>query len=392
MRLAVVVPVILWTTSAVAQTQPLPRTPCSRVIPTGASVDENRVVRDRSGQVIADYSADGCTPPATAAVPATLGAQAQAGAAATSPSPGPFEEFSLVYLDESQAPMFSGALSSFQVPMSPPASSADQAFRWASRIFGTPTGSTDSNAYQFLEAGVSYGPWPDVPGTTAGAYYAWAALRQDQNWTFYSTPFQVGPGALIEVSIKLTGFRQPNPPINPPEVAMYDPATYLLWDLMLTVNGNPIPTLSASTLSLGKLSWDSIHTALMSIYNVPGSHITSCADALPPSGAIVFGPLMTATSDVHAPNMLNWSAPQNMVRYGTLAGTPGLACDPWGGDNVTISSPSTVLLTWPTTSTLPSPPPPPVVVPAVGFPTLLGLAAVLAAAGALAVKKRRRTT
>jgi hypothetical protein len=354
-------------------------TPCSVALPPGASVGPDLVVRDANGNALADYS--GPCLRTSASVMAMPGS----GSSSVAGPPGPWEEFTLSYIDQTTEPMWSGVTAAFVVPKNGPSGGgADQTFRWLSRLYGTPTGSTPSQQFQVLEVGVSYGAWPGVPETAPGVYYAWSSVRMNPDYTFYTPPRLVHPGDIVQSAIQLTGFRQPSPPILPPETAVYNPGTNLFWNMTIWINGDSgSGPFNASTNALGVLSWDTVLPTVMSIYNLPGSVISTCADALPPQGSLTFQGVNAATSDVHAPASVMWSPPP-LERFGTVPGTPGLNCNPWGEQEVTLVDPSTVTLSWPTRAAA-SLPPDPQNVPALGA----GWLAVLGA-GLATVALRRR--
>jgi hypothetical protein len=353
------------------------------MLPPGSFLDENRVVRDASGNVLADYSG--------------LCAAALAGAASSGNDPrGPFDEYVLAYLDENAYSMWSGIYSTWKVPTNKPIASSDQAVLWSTKIVGSPN--SGAPYLLLLEAGVSYGPWPGIDATTTpegtglvpGAYNAWARVRLDNQDTFYTTPVAVRPGAVVEVDIMLTGFRQPNPPVEPPEVAIYDPYTYLLWDINMYVDGVGGSTFHVSTPSLGVVTWTAAFPGVMSLWNFPGNNVHSCEEALPSDGQMLIGPFEFATSLPTSPTSLNWGpSSMGIVRYGSLPGTPGLKC-PWWNPNtsVLLSPPDHATLTWATTTTAASPPP---IVPALPHAVLAGLGLVLALFGARSLRKARRS-
>jgi hypothetical protein len=372
---------VLARSALAAQTPPPAPTPtrCNHIVPRGSFLDENRVVRDSAGNVIADYSAP---------CPAAL-----AGASTSDPR-GPYDEYVLAYLDENTYSMWSGLYSTWKVPANKPAASSDQAVLWSTRIIGSPIGSTD---LLFLEAGVSYGQWMDLNATTTpggtglipGSYNAWAAVRPDPNDTFYTTPVAVQPGAVVEVDIILTGFRQPNPPVEQPQVAIYDPGTYLLWNINMYVDGVGGSVFSVSTPSLGSATYTAAEPGVMSIWNFPGTGVATCEEALPSDGSMAIGPFEFATSDPTSPTTLNWGpSSQSIVNYGSLPGTPHLNCPLWNPNtNVLLSRPDHATLTWATTTTAASPP----IVPAVPHAVLAGLGLVLALFGARSLRKARRS-
>jgi hypothetical protein len=355
-----------------------PPSACNVVVPSGAIIGDDRVVRDRSGNVIA-ASTTCVSPP---------GALAMSGAA-TFPDPkGPYEEFALSYLDESAATMWSGVIANVQLPPHGPRYVSNQAFRWSSRIYGRAMSTSDQD--QILQASVGYGVWPTAPGTVQGGYTTWLTIQDGTDTSFMTQPVPVLDGSSVEFIIKMTGFRQPNPPVEPPEVAIYDPYTYLLWELDVAVNNTVVSTLSGSTRSLGRMEFSAAFPAVMGIYNVPGVNAPTCADALPPNGNVVFGPNLIATADPHTPTNLVYGTPPLEPYTNAPGGAPGLQCDPWGSNNVIVVSPSTVMLTWPTTSTQAAPPPPPIV-PAVGPVGIVVLASFLVVVGRLVLNGRRLT-
>jgi hypothetical protein len=357
-----------------------PPSACAVVVPSGAVVGADRVVRDRSGNVLSVGT--------TCAAPGA--ALSQAGSAsATFPDPkGPYEEFALSYLDETAAAMWSGVIASVQLPPQGPRFVSDQSFRWSSRIYGRAKSTSDQD--QILQASVGFGAWPTAPGTLQGRYTTWLTIQNGTDTSFMTQPVPVLDNSTVEFIIRMTGIRQPNPPVETPDVALYDPYSYLLWELDVAVDNTVVATLSGSTLSLGRMEFSAVLPAIMGIYNVPGVNAPTCADALPPIGNVVFGPNLVATADVHTPTNLVWGAPSLVPFTNVPGGAPGLQCDPWGTDNVIVVSPSTVLLTWPTASTSAAPPPPPIV-PAVGPVGVVVLASFLVVVGRLVINGRRLT-
>ena len=144
-------------------------------------------------------------------------------------------------------------------------------------------------------------------------------------------------------------------------------------------------TTYVGTKSLGLLDWEAAFPADMAIYNVPGVNTPSCGDSLPPAGAVEFREVALATSTPQAPTALTWAPAPLLVRYGTIPGTAGLKCTPWGGDNVTIVDPITVDLAWPLPVVASSPAP----VPAARPPILVAIACLMMAGGVLAANRRR---
>jgi hypothetical protein len=355
-----------------------PASACNVVVPSGAVIGADRVVRDRSGNVLA----------ASTTCVAPPGALATSGAGAVSDPKGPYEEFALSYLNETTSAMWSGVIATVQLPPQGPLYVSNQAFRWSSRLFGRAKSSTDQD--QILEASVGYGAWKGAPGTLQGQYTTWLTIQDGSDTSFMTQPVTVLDDSTVEFIIKMTGFRQPNPPVEPPEVAIYDPDTYLLWELDVAVNNTVVSTLLGSTQSLSHLEFSGALPAVMGIYNVPGVNAPTCASALPPNGNVVFGPNLIATADVHTPTNLVFGTPQVVPFTNVPGGAPGLQCDPWGTNNVIVVSPSTVMLTWPTTSTSAAPPPPPIV-PAVGPVGIVVLASFLVVVGRLVINGRRLT-
>jgi hypothetical protein len=352
------------------------------MLPPGSFLDENRVVHDNAGNVLADYSGPCST--------------ALAGAASSGSDPRrPFEEYVLAYVDENSYPMWTGVESSWNVPAHKPYISTDQAMYWSTRLVG---GIKGTSSISFLEAGVSYGPWPGIDATTTpagtglvpGSYNAWARVQVDPTFTFFSTPVAVQPGASVFVFIRLVGFRQPNPPVEPPEVAIYDPYTYLLWNIELDVEGVSIGAFSVSTSSLGVVDWTVAEPAVMAIWNMPGTGVSTCGDAMPPDGQMNVGLFNFATAPATAPTSMTWGpASLGIVQYGDYFGTPGLNCPTWNPtNNVILSPPSYATLTWPTASTQASPLPPPIV-PAVPRGILVGLALLLVLVGSRSLRRSR---
>jgi hypothetical protein len=347
-------------------------------VPADGFLDENRVVHDSDGNVLADFSHETC--------PAALAG------AATNDLRGPFDELSLTYLDESVAPMWTGLGTSFNVPAHKPAGMSDQAMFWSARLAAATRPESQFDYDQLLEVGVSYGRWPGVIGLDNLSYWAWARFVADANFTYYSTPVRVQDGAHVRIVMHLIGVRQ-NVPDYP--IPIFDPASYLSWALDLYVDGAKVPTFIAATNSLGRVTWSGALPGVVAIWNMPGTGASTCGEVMPPDGWVVFSGILEATAPATAPTAMTWaSAP--LVRFGTVPGTPGLNCSPWGTDNVVVSSPTTVMLSWPTQTPVAQPPPPPppprpVLVPAVTPHVLAALALALACIGAGSIQRRRRS-
>jgi hypothetical protein len=346
----------------------------------GLYLDGNHVVRDSAGRVIADYSAP---------CPAAL-----TGAASSGNDPrGPYDEFVLAYLDENAYPMWTGIQSSWNVPANKPYISTDQAMYWSTRLIGA---DNSGLGLQIIEAGVSYGPWPvdlssQNPGTALipGAFNAWLKIVDDKV-AYYSTPVAVQPGAHVSVDIRLDSLVQPYPGAQPPEIALYDPYTYLQWELVLNVDGVRVLHYFIATPDLGLVTWTAAEPGVMSIWNMPGTGVSTCGQAMPSDGQMAIGPFEFATSPATDPTNFTWGpSSQSIVRYGSLPGTPGLNCPGWDPNtNVLLSPPANATLTWPTTSTQASPPP---IVPAVPHGVLVGLALLLVLVGPRSLRKARRS-
>jgi hypothetical protein len=340
------------------------------MVPPGGILDENRVVHDTAGNVLADYSAP---------CPAAL-----AGAASTPDPRGPFDEYVLAYLDENKYPMWTGLDSFFQVPAHIPAASTDQALYWSARLIAGSTSSPVS-FLQMLESGVSYGPWPGVTGLTSGSYYAWSRVQVDEANSFYSPPVAVRPGANVHITIQFMGFLSSS---EPPEVAIYDSSTAFQWKITTLVDGVPIPGFYVSTNSLGVVAWTAAEPGVMSIWNMPGTGVSTCGEAMPSDGQMMVGPFQFATAPATAPTSMSWGpSSQPIVNYGSLPGTPHLNCPTWDpNSNVILSPPSHATLTWPTNGTAASPLP---IVPAVPRHVLAGLALLLVLVGARSLRRSR---
>jgi hypothetical protein len=202
--------------------------------------------------------------------------------------------------------MWTGLYSLWKVPAQMPIATTDQAMLWSTKIVGAPK--SGANYQVRLEAGVSYGPWPKVDGLTSGSYYAWARAQVDASITFYTTPVRVQPGDVIEVAIRLVGVSQLNPGVPSLYVPIYDPLATLLWDISLDVEGATVTDtlFHVSTPSLGLVTWTGAFPGNMSIWNMPGTGVSTCGEALPPDGSMAIGPFEFATSDPNDPTTLNW--------------------------------------------------------------------------------------
>jgi hypothetical protein len=139
---------------------------------------------------------------------------------------------------------------------------------------------------------------------------------------------------------------------------------------------------------LGVVSWTGAFPGVMSIWNMPGTGVSTCGEALPPDGSMAIGPFEFATSDPTDPLTLNWGpSSQGIVRDGDVPGTTGLNCPGWDPNtNVLLSPPNFATLTW-RTNTVAAPPPP--TVPAVPRAILAGLALALVFVGVNSLRRMR---
>jgi hypothetical protein len=369
--------------------QPIPRdipAPlCSHTIPAGSSVDQFGVVRDQQGSIIAQYGR--CTG-------ATSAPQSSADVViypASRPS-----EYAIDYL-EGRASMFSGVTSQFKVPSVGPneavVSSANNtaSWRWSVMLASFLPSADYADA---LQAGISYGPWPEAeetlfPATTnSNMYWAWSSYSQiDQQVMYHTAPVPLHAGDQISVSIRLVALNNLGL-AETTQQGLYDPNVSFTWSLDIQVNGTPLAPFRVSTGSLGTRTFDYAFPALMQLSNVPGFQVfgNGCKDALPSNGYIIFGPstvYLTNAGDVSHPiiDQRYWPG------YGTLVGSnPDLHCSPWY--NVTVNQPYVVLM-WPplpaTTPVIPNP------VPAVGKASFSALLLVLLVLGLLGAKRFRKS-
>jgi hypothetical protein len=288
----------------------------------------------------------------------------------------PFEQ-TVVYLDDNDpANMWGGVSTSFVVPSTPSGGEQNTGFKFVAAMGGTAISNAQDTT---LEVGVIYGVWPGVAESTPGRYLTWMAQTTGDSVT-YAPPVVIESDHYVEATVWLTGVQ----------------GDTLTWSEEIAVDHlNILGPYTFTSAGPSSLKWNFTRPTNFIIHNIP-TLIDSCWPDLPPEGSVLFQRIRVSKSYPSSPLDLQWFFPVagQLVRFGTPPGTPGLLCSPWGTDQVTLSfdpvnASASAQTFWPTlgTETYSSVTPTPV--PSLGSAGLVALAAGLAAAAALVLRKKR---